>query len=361
MRQHLKFREHGLAEQSRAEFLDIVVDEVFAHRFVGLFVQQIAHQQRFIDRGGDFGCEDRVVTVGKRLRFACIVGVHGVSHFVHDRENIFERVRIVEQDIRLTVVGTEAVSAAGLALVFVDVDPAVLGAAVYLREIFFAERRESCLHHLQSLFIWDIFFWQLYQRNVHVIHLQFLDAEHFFAQLDILVQHRQILMHDRDQVVIDLFRDVAGGKRGLPGRVVFADARGDNVVFDIIVIGSRDRVDMRLVRFIHIGKRSLAQIAVMAFHEGDVVSVRKVYRISILVNHGAERQIRVVEHLEDVIGRAGHFTELGEDVFFGSAEHMLLFTQRVLQSVAVLRELRLGVNIAADGLFRSGEQLRREE
>ena len=45
VRQHFKFREHRLAEQGRAEFLDIVVDEVSAHGFVRFLVEQMVHQQ----------------------------------------------------------------------------------------------------------------------------------------------------------------------------------------------------------------------------------------------------------------------------------------------------------------------------
>ena len=284
-----------------------------------------------------------------------------MTHLVYNRKYIFERIGIVEQDIRLAVVGTEAIGAAGLALILVDIDPAVLRAVVNLREILVTQRRETFLHHAECLLIRNILFWQFHQRNVHVVHFEFLHTEHFFAQRDIAVQDRQIFVHDRDEVIIDLLRNIARGKGGLPGGIILADTRGNDVVFDVIVVGGRNRVDMRLVSLVHIGKRGLAQVAVMAFHEGDIVSMRKVYRISIFVNYCAEGQVGIVEHFEDVVGRACHFAELGENVFLGGAEHMLLLAERIFERVAVLRQIRFCIKIAADGFLRRCEQLRGEE
>ena len=72
------------------------------------------------------------------------------------------------------------------------------------------------------------------------------------------MQDRQIFVHDRDEVIIDLLRNIARGKGGLPGGSILADTRGNDVVFDVIVVGGRNRVDMRLVSLVHVGKRGLA-------------------------------------------------------------------------------------------------------
>ena len=63
-----------------------------------------------------------------------------MPHFVDDGEDVFQRVGVVEQDIRIAVVASEAVGAAGLALVFVHVDPALFDSLVHLGKMWIRDR-----------------------------------------------------------------------------------------------------------------------------------------------------------------------------------------------------------------------------
>ena len=55
-----------------------------------------------------------------------------MAHFVNYGKYILKGIGVVQQDIRLAVIGAEAVCAAGLALILVDVHPAVGEAFVNL-------------------------------------------------------------------------------------------------------------------------------------------------------------------------------------------------------------------------------------
>ena len=121
-----------------------------------------------------------------------------MSHLVNNRENILQRVHVVEQNVRLAVIRTETVSAACLALIFVDINPAFLGSFLNLREIFGAERGKSFLHHRKRLFIRNITLRKFNKRHVNIVHLEFIHAENFPAKLRIAVEHRKILVYNGD-------------------------------------------------------------------------------------------------------------------------------------------------------------------
>ena len=64
-----------------------------------------------------------MISIGKRLSPASVKRMHGMTHFVYYGKYILKCVGIVQQNIRLAVVGAEAVCSAGLSLVFVNINP----------------------------------------------------------------------------------------------------------------------------------------------------------------------------------------------------------------------------------------------
>ena len=93
--QHFKFCKHGLTEQGRAEFFNIVVYQVFTHFQVGFRLEQMLHEQGLIDRGSYFCSKNGVVAIGKRLGFTSVVRMHGMAHFMHDGKYVFQAVGVV--------------------------------------------------------------------------------------------------------------------------------------------------------------------------------------------------------------------------------------------------------------------------
>ena len=98
-------------------------------------------QQRFVQRRRHFGDEDRVARVDERLRLVRQHGVHRVAELVREREHRVERVVVVHQHVRVGAVDRRRVGAAALALVLVDVDPALGEGAPHARLVLGAERR----------------------------------------------------------------------------------------------------------------------------------------------------------------------------------------------------------------------------
>ena len=87
------------------------------------------------------------------------------------------------------------------------------------------------------------------------------------------MKHRQVFVYDFDEVVVHFFRDIAAGKGSLACRAVFSDSCGNHVVLSVIVVVYRDGIDEFFISLVHIGKCSLTDVAVVAFHEGNIVSV----------------------------------------------------------------------------------------
>ncbi len=136
----------------------------------------------------------------------------------YNRKYIFERIGIVEQDIRLAVVGTEAIGARWSCLdsrrhrssrPSCRCQPA--------RDTRHPEaQRPSASCGVRTLI--REYPWQLHHGTYIVVHFEFLHTEHFCAARYGGAQDRQIFVHDRDEVIIDLLRNIACGKGRLAGR-----------------------------------------------------------------------------------------------------------------------------------------------
>ena len=284
-----------------------------------------------------------------------------MTHFVHDGENIFQRIAVVQKHIRLAVVGTEAVCAGRLSLIFIDIQPAFIYSFLQLGYILFAKRSQTGFHDLNRLFIWNLFLRQFHQRNIYVVHFQFVHAENSFAKQDVAVKVRQIFVHHGDQVVVDIFRNVAAGQGRLTGRTVSPDPCSDHICFYVIIVVGGEGIDQSLVGFIHVGKSRFADFTVMAFHEGDIVAVGQGNRIAIFICNGSEGHIRIIQHGENVIGGSGDFAHLRQNVFFCSGQDMSFFTQCIFQHELIGFQVRFFRDIRQNPLFRRFQQFRGEE
>ncbi len=92
------------------------------------------------ERGRHLRDEDRVVRVHERLPLLREHRVHRVAHLVRQREHVVERVGPVQEHVGMHAVDGGRVGAAALAVVFVDVDPALVEAAPHARLVVGAER-----------------------------------------------------------------------------------------------------------------------------------------------------------------------------------------------------------------------------
>jgi len=71
----LELREHGLAEQRRAEAFEVLVEDVSPQPCVFDGVEQVVREQGLVHRRGNFRDEDLVVCVDVRLSVAGVLAV----------------------------------------------------------------------------------------------------------------------------------------------------------------------------------------------------------------------------------------------------------------------------------------------
>ena len=102
----LKFLEHGLAVDRSFEAVQIVVEQVGLLPGVLSLREHVLQKQDLIGRGSDLRHKDLVPCVEVGLSVLGIPGVHGVPHLMDQCEYVVERIRVVEQHVRMHAVDT---------------------------------------------------------------------------------------------------------------------------------------------------------------------------------------------------------------------------------------------------------------
>ena len=156
----------------------------------------------------------------------------GVAHLVHEREHIVERALEVEQHIGMHARACR-IRARALALVLVNVDPAVFKALADEREIILAERRERLERDLLRLLKRELHLHALDDRHIQVVHMQLVHAEQLFAQLDIAVHGTEGAVHRVDQIAVDLGRDLGAVECRIERRGILAHLRIEQQLLEL--------------------------------------------------------------------------------------------------------------------------------
>ena len=123
----LELGKHGLTVEGGAELLQEVVDEHRPLALVGGLFQQVLHQQGLVAGGGHLRHKQHIVGVNIGLVLAAEIGVHGVAHLMGQGEGAVEGILVVEEDIGVDG-AADGVGAGALALVLINIHPAVLKA-----------------------------------------------------------------------------------------------------------------------------------------------------------------------------------------------------------------------------------------
>lgn len=100
VRPQLELGEHGLAEEGRAEHIQIVGQQIFPDVSVPRRREQMFKQQHFVGRARHLGDEYAVTRLVIAERAVRVQRVHGVAELVRDREDVVRGARIVEQHVR---------------------------------------------------------------------------------------------------------------------------------------------------------------------------------------------------------------------------------------------------------------------
>ena len=158
-----------------------------------------------------------MAAVDVRLSVARVLRMHRVTHLMDNCKYIFQRIRVVEKDVRVAVVASETVGTARLAFVLVDIDPSLADAFVHLVYVVFAERLKRLAHYVETFFEGYLPVRNPDEWNVHVVHVHFVQSQKLLTQLDVPVHRREVLVYDADQIVVYGTRNVVAGEGGFPG------------------------------------------------------------------------------------------------------------------------------------------------
>ena len=141
MRAQLVVRKQHLRVERPGDVVDGVLEQNDPFDRIRRSREHVLEQQRLAQRGRHLRNENRVVRVDEGLGFVRQDRVHRVTHLVGRREDVVERVGVVEEHVRVRAVHRCRVGARALAFVFVDVDPAALEARA---ETLLVVRTERC-------------------------------------------------------------------------------------------------------------------------------------------------------------------------------------------------------------------------
>ena len=352
----LKLGEHGLAVDGGAELLQEVVDEHRPLPLVRGLLQQVLHQQGLVAGGGHLRHKEDIVGIDGGLILAAEVGVHGVAHLVGQGEGAVEVVLVVEQHEGVDR-GADGVGAGALALVLIDVHPAVGEGLGQNGAVLLAQNLGGLQHILAGLVEGDDLVPLGEHGGVDVVHVQLIQPHGLLPQIHVAVHLVHVLVDGLDEVVVHALRHLHGVEGALEGAVILPGAGEEDVPADGGVEHGGQGVAAALVDAVEGLEGVLPQGAVGALHKGDVGAVGQGVLLPLAVGHGGELHVRVVIGVVDIAGAAAHLAGGSQQVLLGGGEDVVLLQPGLVQIPAVLFQLGHFLVKAVQGLVGDGHQL----
>ena len=171
--------------------------------------------------------------------------------------------------------------------------------------------------------------------DVQIVEMQLVHAEHLFTQVNVFVHGREVLVHAGDEVGIDLRGHFVLVEAILERTVVSA-----RVGVELELLGlSAERCGCRVaelrIRCIHGGIGRFAQLAVIGHHERDVAAVRNGMSLTLRIDGILEREIRIIEEREDVLGLHGHVLRASEQLLLGIVQDVTALMEHDVKRAAI--------------------------
>ena len=357
----LEFRELRLAEDRPLEAVQILVDQVSLLQIVLRVGDQVTVQQGFVHRAGDLRRKDRVVRVHRFLVVRGIPGLHGVAHLVDDGEHVVQLVVIVQQDVGNAVVAARGERPAGLSFVLVHVRPAAREGVAHDLPVFAAKRLQRLVDDGLRRLVRDVLVRRIQDGHVDIVHGQVVQAQQFLAQSHVAVHGGQVGVDHVDQVVVYVRGDVIVEHGGFQRGAESADAGHCHVLLDAVGVQRRHGVPVVFVLRIHVFVCFPAHPSVLAGEQADVASVGHLGLFALLVQNGAELEVRVGQHGVGVVHHSADLRQLRQQFFLLIREDVRLVPQDLVQKMRVDCETRLCFDPAAQPVRGDARQFRREE
>ena len=164
-----------------------------------------------------------------------------------------------------------------------------------------------------------------------------------------------------DQVVVYVRGDVIIEHGGFQRGTESADAGHGHVLLDAVGIQRRHGVPVVFVLRIHVFVCFFAYPSVLAGEQADVASVGHFGLFALLVQDGAELEVRVGQHGVGIVHHPADLRQLRQQFFLLIREDVRLVPQDLVQEMRVDCETRLCFDPAAQPVRGDARQFRREE
>ena len=244
-----------------------------------------------------------------------IPGMHRVPHLMDQSKNIVQRIRIIEQHVRVHAVNARRIRSRPLSHILIHVDPALLICLSHDRKVFFTERRQCLQRDCLGLLIGKFPVIPGDDRHIYVIHVQFIHAQHLPAQGNIAVHVRYFAADAVDQAVADGRIHIVTVDGGLKRGRILPCACVKNLLLHLSVIQRCPGIlELAVPRVVFL-KRSLAQCSVRRHLQRHEAAVRELDLAAAGIGDRREFQVRVGEHAEAVRCGHCHFTRRGQKRF----------------------------------------------
>ncbi|MOA02126.1 hypothetical protein D3C78_1215640 [compost metagenome] len=153
MNKLLEFSEHRLTEYCCPELVRIISQQIELLLRICRVFQQIIHQQSFVGRRGYFSQEDRILSITILQIFIREVRMEGMPHFMSQCEHAVQVIFMIEQNKRMCTVSAPTICTSTFALIFVNIDPAVVEAIIKHFKVIVSQWLKTFKNHFFSFVI----------------------------------------------------------------------------------------------------------------------------------------------------------------------------------------------------------------
>ena len=264
--------------------------------------------------------------------------MEGVAHFVGQGELAVQGAGVVQQHKGMDL-GSGGVSAAPLALVLVNVDPAVFKALFQDFPVVLSQRIQGIIHRLLCLGKGDFGRNVFQKRGIHIVKMQLVHAQQLFAQAHIAVHFVHILVNRLDQIVINGFRNVGAVHGRFPGGSVLPGIGKELLLLVLGIQQAGGRIAHTAQGVIHVFIGALAQHPVAAFFQRHEGALAQGVGLVLGLQGVGELQIRIGQGTVNAVRGVGHFPGGGQQPLLSGRKGMGLSAAQVRQVSAVALQL----------------------
>ena len=340
--QELELGELSLTEAGGLDHVHVVGQQILLEVCVLGLLQEVLEEQHLVDGAGHLGHEDLVACLLLGLGLLGVVGVEGVTHLVGDGEDVVGGGLVVEQDVGVgQTVRARGVRTAPLALGLLHVDPAVVVSLPEQSLIPLAQRSQTLDHQIVGLLIVQLQLGIGHQRQVEIVHVHLVHAQHLLAVAEVAVEQGQTLVDGAEQVLVDLGIHVLGGQSLIQAGLVLARLGQEDILIHVAGVGGGDGVDETDVGLV-VGLEDLLTDTDVGVMEQDAVHTVGDGHVLAVHLDGGEGEIGVVQHTEDLLVASEDAGALGQECLHLLGQDVGLVLDDALDGVVVIAHAGIG-------------------